>query len=86
MGVGVGWGGGVWKFLFWGFGVITSYFGGGRATGWGLISRSFLSRAVGRRLIFQVKIGGWGLGSLIGALDLDSFVMEGEREQRRIDR
>ena len=30
----------------------------------------------------SVKIG--GLGGLIGALHLHSFVMEGEREQRRI--
>ena len=30
------------------------------------------------------KSGTEGLGGLLGALDLDSFVMEGEREQRRI--
>ena len=45
--------------LFWSFRVIASCFGGGRVRGWGL-SSSFLSRAVGRRLICQVKIGGWG--------------------------
>ena len=44
--------------LFWGFGVITSRFGGGRARGCGLISGSLISRVVGRRLICQVKIGG----------------------------
>ena len=71
--------GGGMEISFGGFGVIASCF-----REWGLISGSFLSRAVGRRLIFQVKIGGWGLGSLIGALDLNSFVMEKEREQRRI--
>ena len=30
------------------------------------------------------KLGAEGLGGLLGALDLVSFVMEGEREQRRI--
>ena len=40
--------------------------------------------AVGRRLICLVKIWAKGLGGLLGALDLDLFVMEEEREQRRI--
>ena len=30
--------------------------------------------------------GAEGLGGLLGALDVDSFVMEGEREQRRTGR
>ena len=46
--------------LFWGFRVIASFFGRGRNSGWGLISVSFLSRAVGRRLIRRLKIGDWG--------------------------
>ena len=52
---------GPWRWggdLFWGFRVIASYFGGRRARGWGLVSGSFLSRAVGRRLIRQAKMGG----------------------------
>ena len=52
----------------------------------GSVSGSFFSRAIGRRLICQVKVGDSGFRGLLGALDLDSFVMEGEREQRRIDR
>jgi len=46
--------------LFGGSGVIAFCFGGGRARGWGLVYGSFFSRAVGRRLISLVKIGGWG--------------------------
>ena len=76
-----GWAG-VWKFLFWGFEVITSYFGGGRARGWGLISRSFLSRAVGRRLICQVKIGGWGFRGPYRGFRFGFFCnREGERAE-----
>ena len=51
-------GGGQGVEISWGFGVIASCFGGERARGWGLLSESFLSRAVGRRLICQVKIRG----------------------------
>ena len=52
---------GRWKWggnLFWGFGVIVFCFGGRRARGWGLVSGSFFSRAVRRRLICLVKTGG----------------------------
>ena len=48
----------------------------------GSVSGSFFSRAVGRSLICQIKAGAQGLGGLLGALDLYSFVMEGgEREE-----
>ena len=40
----------------------------------------FWGEAVGRRLICLVKIWAKGLGGLLGALDLDLFVMEEERE------
>ena len=53
-------GGGQGGILFWGFGVIAYCFGRGRAKGWDLISGSFFSGAVGRRLICRVKIGAWG--------------------------
>ena len=46
--------------ISWGFRVIASCFEGGRTKGWGLVSGSFLSRVVGRRLICRVKIRGWG--------------------------
>ena len=46
--------GGGMEISFGGFGVIASCF-----REWGLISGSFLSRAVGRRHICWVKIGGW---------------------------
>ena len=61
-----------------------SCFAGGSARGWGPVSGSFLSWTVGRRLICWVKISSSaeGLGGLLGALDLDSFVMgEGERAE-----
>ena len=49
----------------------------------GSVSGSFFSRAVGRSLICQIKAGAQGLGGLLGALDLYSFVMEGgEREEQ----
>ena len=46
-------GGGVGGYLFWGFGVTASCFGGGRARGCG-------PRAVGRRLTCCIETGGWG--------------------------
>lgn len=59
--------------LFWGFGVIASCFEGGRAE-------------VGGGSSTGSKSGPGGLGDLLGALDLDSFVMEGERAEDLIGR
>ena len=65
--------------LFWGFGVITFCFGGGRARGWGFVSGSFIWGA-GSREEAHLSGQNWG----VRVLDLDSSVMEGEREPRRI--
>ena len=48
------------------------------------MSGSLISRVVGRRLICWVKIGVEGLVGLLGALELDSFLVMWDREQRGI--
>ena len=59
--------------LFWGFGVITSWFGGGSAWGCVLISGSLISRVIGRRLICQVEIGAWGFRGPFGGFRFGFF-------------
>lgn len=47
----------------------------------GVSSLEAFSLGSRRRLICQVKIGSWWFTGPLGALDLDSFVMEGERAE-----
>ena len=46
--------------LFWGFGVIASWFGGRRARGWSLSPGCLITGAVGKKLVCLVEIRSWG--------------------------
>ena len=66
-----------WKSLlgFWGH---HSWFGGGRARGWGLTPGCLITGAVGRWLVCRVEIGSWGFRGPFRGFRFGLFCSGGE--------